>query len=119
MFDDTLANYTSIEYKIEFLEGVQAYYAKSFTIPKIHEETLKTEVDGSVNIGVLKHVNNSKRAVSTFIIPKKNGTVYFIYNFKDLNKITERELFTIPRIQDLILSLEKNMGYYHIKLFPL
>ena len=45
MFDGTLGNYTGTEYESELLEGVKPYHAKPFPIPKVHEETLKTEVD--------------------------------------------------------------------------
>ena len=53
MFGGTLENYTDTENKIELLEGAQQYHAKPFPIPKTHEETLKTEVDRLVNIGVV------------------------------------------------------------------
>ena len=45
MFDGTLGNYTGTEYKIEPLEGAQPYHAKLIPILKVHEETLKTEVN--------------------------------------------------------------------------
>ena len=45
MFDGTLENYTSTEYKIELLEGANPYRAKPFPIPKVHEETLTTKVN--------------------------------------------------------------------------
>ena len=44
MFDGILGNYTGIENKIELLEGAQMYHVKSFPIPKVHEEILKTEL---------------------------------------------------------------------------
>ena len=44
-FDGTLGDYTGLEYKIELLEGARPYHAKPFPIPKIHKETLKTEVN--------------------------------------------------------------------------
>ena len=127
MFDGTLGNYTGTEYKIELLEGAKPYHAKPFPIPKVHEETLKNEVNRLVKIGVLKRKNNSEWAAPTFIIPKKNGTVRFISDFRELNKRIKRKPFPIPKIQDLLLklegfkyasSLDLNMGYYHIKLCP-
>ena len=52
MFNGTFGNYVSIECKIELLEWAQPYHAKSFPIPKVHEETLKTEFNRLVSIGV-------------------------------------------------------------------
>ena len=67
MFDGTLGNYTVLENKFELLEGAKPYHAKPFSIPKIHEETLKTEVNRLINIGVLKDKNYSKWAAPTFL----------------------------------------------------
>ena len=98
MVNGTLGNYTSTEYKIEHLEGVQPYHAKPFPIPKVHEEALKTEVNRLINIAVLKRENNSEWAAPTFTLPKKNGTVRFISDFRELDKRMKRKLFPIPKI---------------------
>ena len=71
MFDGTLGNYNGSDYKIELNDGVRPYHAKPFPIPRIHEETLKKEVNRLVKINVLKRINNSQWAAPTFIIPKK------------------------------------------------
>ena len=59
MFDGTFGNYIYTEYKIELLEGAKPYHLKLFPIPKVYEETLKTEVHRLVRIGVLKRKSNS------------------------------------------------------------
>ena len=51
MFDGKLGNYTGTEYKIELLKGDQPYHANPFPILKVHEETLKTEVNRLLSIG--------------------------------------------------------------------
>ena len=100
MFYGTLGNFTSTEYKIELLEGAQTYHAKPSPITKVYEATLNTEVNKLVNIGVLIRKNNSESAAPTFIIPKINGTVCFISNFREVNKRIKRKPFPIPKIQD-------------------
>ena len=106
MFDGTLGINTGSGYKIELLEGAKPYYAKPFPIPKIQKETLKTEVNILINIGVLKCKNNSKWAAPFFIITKKNGTVHFISDFRELNKRIKRKPLPIPKIKNLLLKLE-------------
>ena len=104
------------------------YHARPFPIPKHYENTMKLEVQRLCNLGVLKKVNRSEWAAPTFIIPKNNGLVRFISDFRQLNQRIERKPFPIPKIQDLLLklegfqyatSLDLNMGYYHISLTPL
>ena len=102
MFDGTLGNYTGAEHKIELLQRAQPYHAKPFPIPKVHEVTLKIEV----NILVIQPTNNTKWVVPTFIIPKNNETVRFISDFRELYKKIKRKPFHIPKIQYLLLKLE-------------
>ena len=101
--------------------------SRPFPVPKIHERTLKVELDRLVKLGVLKQINDSKWAAPIFIILKKDATVRFISDICELNKRIKRKPFPIPKTQDLLLKLEGfqhamslnlNMGYYHIELMP-
>jgi hypothetical protein len=125
LFDGTLGTWTGTPYDIKTKEGIEPYHGRPFPVPKIHELTLKTELDRLVRLGVLKMVNRSQWGAPTFIIPKKDGTVRFISDFRELNKRIKREPYPIPKIQELLLrlegftygtSLDLNMGYYHIAL---
>ena len=73
-----------------------------------------------MNKGVLKRKNNFKWSAPTFIISKKNGTVRFISDLRELNKRIKMKPFPIPKIHDWLLklvgfkyatSLDLNMGY--------
>ena len=57
MFNGTLGTYKGFNYKIELQEEVKPYYAKHFPIPRVHEKTLRKEVNRLVKIGVLKPIN--------------------------------------------------------------
>jgi RNase H-like domain found in reverse transcriptase/Reverse transcriptase (RNA-dependent DNA polymerase)/Integrase zinc binding domain/Retroviral aspartyl protease len=125
LFDGTLGHWKDQPYDIKLKDGVKPYHARPYPIPKIHESTLKMEVDRLCQIGVLKKINRSQWGSPTFIIPKKDGTVRFISDFRELNKRIQRQPFPLPKIQDLLLklegfqyatSLDLNMGYYHIEL---
>ena len=84
MFDGTLGNYTGSKHKIELLEGAKPDHTKPFLIPKIHVKILKTVYNRLIKLGVLKRKTNSEWADPTFTIPKKNGTVCFISDFREL-----------------------------------
>ena len=85
MFDGTLGNYLGSNYTIELKEDAKPYHDKPFPIPKIQEPALKKEVDRQIKIGFLMKINNSQWAAPIFIIHKKNGTVRFISDFRELN----------------------------------
>ena len=127
LFDGTLGQWNHPDYKLELKPGVQPYHAKAFPVPRIHLETLKTEVERLiVEVGVLKRVNRSEWAAPTFIIPKKDGKVRFVSDFRELNKRIRQMPYPVPNIQEMMLNLEGfqhattaldlNMGYYHVKL---
>jgi hypothetical protein len=94
-------------------------------VPKNHYDTLKHEIERLVKLGVLKRCSDSEWANPTFIIPKKNGTVRFISDFRKLNEMLKRMPYPITKIAQMLQELEKfayatsldlNMGYYTIKL---
>lgn len=127
LFDGTLGHWTGEKYNIELKENAKPYHSRAYPIPKAYEDTLKMEVKRLCELNVLKRINRSEWGSPTFIIPKKDGTVRFISDFRELNKLIKRKPFPLPKIQDLLLklegfryatSLDLNMGYYHIELSP-
>ena len=125
LFDGTLGKFTGKPYDIKLKPNVTPQHVRSFPVPKLHELTLKTELDRLVKLGVLKKVNRSEWGAPTFVIPKKDGTVRFTLDFGLLNKCIQRQPYPIPKIQHLLQNLEGfkygtaldlNMGYYHLEL---
>ena len=60
-----------------------------------------------MKIGVLKKTNNSQWAAPTFIIPKINGTIRFISDFRELNKTLIRKPSPIPKYSRFITQTRK------------
>lgn len=101
---------------------------KPIRIPHIHVETLRKEVDRLVEIGVLAPISGETSGpwcAPSFIIPKKDGSVRLITDFRQLNKAIERRPWPMPHIADLIqdigryshvTALDLSMGYYHFEL---
>jgi hypothetical protein len=67
---------------------------------------LKVELECLIKLGILKCINWSEWAVPTFIIPKKDGRTHFTSDFCEINKMINRKLYPIPKIQDLLMKLE-------------
>ena len=127
VFDGTLGKWIGRPYNVDLRKDAVPYHAKPYSISKSYEMTLKLEIERLCKLGVLRKINHSEWAAPTFIIPKKDGTVRFIFDFRELNKRIKRKPFPIPKIHDLLLklegfkyatSLDLNMGYYHIELSP-
>ena len=127
LFSGKLGTWKGTPVDLQLKPGATPYHAKAFPVPKIHEATLRKEVDRLCDLGVLERKNDSEWAAPTFIIPKKNNSVRFISDFRELNKHIIRKPYPIPKIQELLLKLEGftyassidlNMGYYHLQLTP-
>ena len=127
LFDGTLGDWDTEPVKFELREEAQPYHGKPFPVPHIHRKTLKKEVERLCDLGVIKPQSSSEWASPTFIIPKKNGQVRFISDFREVNKRLVRKPFPIPKISEVLQELEGfqfataldlNMGYYTIRLDP-
>lgn len=77
----------------------------SFSVPHFHMNTLKTEVGRLEKIGVIKKYPEGRCSCQSFIIPKEDGTVRFVSDFRKLNKIIDIEPFPTPMIDELLESL--------------
>jgi hypothetical protein len=103
------------------------YHGEAYPVPICQERKLREEVERMVELGVMRKINRSEWAFPAFTIPKKDTTLRYIADLRELNKQIKRKPYPIPKIQDMLLklegflyatSLDLNMGYYHIHLTP-
>ena len=85
LFDGTLGDWNQQPISIEVKEGAKPYHGRPYPIPQIQLLL--------VSIGVMKRQSSSQLASSTFIIPKKDMTVWTITDFRELNKWIMTTLF--------------------------
>lgn len=108
LFDGTLGVYPHKKFHIDLTDDAKPFHARPYPVPKIHEATFKKELKHLVDIGVLAYQGPSEYASPTFIIPKKDGRVRWVSDLRQLNKIIKRNVYPLPRIQDI---LRKRPGY--------
>ena len=109
----------------ELKEGTKPYHGRPFPVQKSCKETAIKELNRLCDLGVLEFQPASEWASPSFIIPKKDNTVRFISDFREVNKGLVRKPFPIPKISKVLQELEGftfataldlNMGYYTIRL---
>ena len=126
LFDGTLGEFNMKPISLQLMnEECKPVHARPYTVPRSVEQQLRKEIARLVDIGVLEEDYTSEWASPTFAIAKKNGTIRVVSDFRKLNALLKRHPFPIPKIGDMIRSMEGftfataldlNMGYYHIKL---
>ena len=125
LFEGRLGQMPGEPYEVTLKPHVKPYHARAFGIPQIHVATLKKELERLSDLGVIKKDSSSPWAAPAFIIPKKNGTVRFLTDFRKLNECIVRHPFPMPKISELlqsipcffcVTSVDFNMGYYAMEL---
>ena len=108
-------------------DNVKPFHGRAFAIPKVHEQLMKDEIKRLEGLGVLVRVNDSEWAAPSFGIPKKNGQIRFVSDFRQLNKFLRRLPFPLPNAQELFrtidgfsycTTMDLNMGFWAIRLSP-
>ena len=127
LFDGTLGDFDTDPISLEIKPGMTPVHSKPFPIPHIRKETFYKELCRMEALGILKKDSNSQWASPTFIIPKSNGTVRMVSDFRKVNTKLVRKPYPIPKISGIMQELEGfqfataldlNMGYYTIRLDP-
>src|SRR5579871_1378804 len=89
-------------------------------------EFLQKELDYFENLGIIKKCE-SPWAAPILFIKKKNGELSLVINYRKLNKVTRKDAYPLPRINELLDSLgnaaifsilDMCSGFYQIEVDP-
>ena len=127
MFDGTLGDWSTEPVNLDLKPGSRPFNSKYYTFPRINKERIHKYLKRLVEIGVLTPAQQSQYSTPVFIISKKEGTVRFITDYRRLNQQLVRKPYplhiigeTMQQLEELqyTTSLDLNMVYYNIKLYP-
>ena len=106
LFDGTLGNWNTEPVSFELKEGAKPYHGRAFPVPICHKETLIKELNRLCDLGVLEWQPASEWASPSFIVPKKDKTVRFLSDFREVNKWIVRKPYLIPKISTVLQEME-------------
>jgi hypothetical protein len=80
-------------------------HAHTYTVPRSVEQKLQysKEIVRLVDIGVLEEDYSSEWALPSFAIPKKNGTIRVVIDFRKLHILLKRRMPPIPYSKDWVM----------------
>ena len=108
LFSGKLGVYPHRKFHIDLVPGAIAKHARPYPVPVIHLSAFKNELLHLVKIGILSPQGASKWVSPTFITPKKDGSVCWVSNLQELNKVVKRKQYPLPIIWDI---LRQRNGY--------
>ena len=98
LFDGTLGTWNTEPVKLDLKPDAAPFYTHPYQIPRVHEQTLRKEVERLIQLGVLKKCIDSEWGSPAFIIPKSDKTMQFVTNFRKLNSMIKRKPYLLPKI---------------------
>ena len=102
LFDGSLGDFNVPPVKLEVKPNTEPVHSRHFLVPHIHRQTLYKEIQRMVALGILEKASCSAWSSPTFIIPKPNGTVRMVSDFRKLNANLVRKPYPIPKISGII-----------------
>ena len=130
LFQGQRGNWTGPPVSIELLNGADPVWAKPYPVPLKNREVFKDEIYRQCSIGALRELSAEEVeervwASPCFGIPKKNGSIRLVIDFRQLNTVLKRKEYPLPTIDEIFQDIggftfasvvDLNMGYLSIPL---
>jgi len=102
--------------------ALKPYYRRS----PLEKEFIQDEIDKMLRQGIIKP-SDSPWTAPVVVVKKKGGKLRFCVDYRQLNKVTTKDQFPLPRIDDLLDTLGKAKyfstldlasGYWQVEIKP-
>ena len=78
-------------------------------------ETIRKEVEAMMDSDVIEH-SCSPSTAPVVLIKKRDGTERFCVDYRKLNEITRKDVYPLPRCEEILESLSGTVYFSHIDL---
>ena len=130
LFQGTRGNWKGKPVSIEVVDGATPVWSKPYPTPLRNRDTFKEEVYRQCSIGALRELSASEIeerewASPCFGIPKKDGSIRLVMDFRKLNSVLKRKEYPLQTIDKMFQNIRRftfasviglNMGYLSIPL---
>ena len=109
-------------HRIEVTPGARPRQAQPYRASHASRDVIAKEVQLQRDLGVIEP-SSAEWAFPVVLVPKPDGTMRFGVNYRQLNEVTVRDVYPLPRMDDCIgflgdakvfSTLDCNSGYWQI-----
>lgn len=113
-----------VQHEIEIEKGIKPIFQRPYSIPFSRKKVAKEEVEKMLKSGVVRS-SKSPWSSPIVLVVKKDGGTRFCVDYTKLNKVTKRDQYPLPNIDQILRqvkgkkyfsSLDLTSGYWQIKM---
>ena len=108
LFDGQLKTFKGPPVHLQLVENPKPVRRRPYSVPTSHLTVFKAELQRLLQIGVIEKATRSEWIAGTFIVPKKDGRVRWITDFRGLNKSLRRKVYPLRKISEIF---QRHSGY--------
>ena len=108
LFDGKLRAFTDEKVHLDIDPSIRPHRSRPYTVPFTQRDLFRQELERLVAIGVLEKCGRADWVSGTFCIPKKDGRIRWVSDFRALNKAIKRKFYPLPKISEI---LQRRKGY--------
>ena len=113
---DILPEHRPYDMKINLIPGAEIPHAKIYNLSPLEEEAMKLYCETELKKGFIRR-STSPAGAPCFFVKKTDGkSLRMCVDYRALNKITVKNRFPLPLIQDLVRTLSKAKIYTALDL---
>ena len=108
LFDGQLKTFKGPPVHLQLIENPKPVRRRPYLVPTSHLTVFKAELQRLLEIGVIEKAARSEWIAGTFIVPKKDGRVHWITDFRGLNKSLRCKVYPLRKISEIF---QRRSGY--------
>lgn len=108
-FNQVLGNTALAEHRIDLTSDVTPK-AHGYRIPEAHLKVVQAEIDKMLNLDIISP-SQSPMSAPIVLVKKKDGTLRFCVDYRKLNAVTQKDVYPLPRIDDILSKLSGNVYF--------
>lgn len=117
VFSSGIGNMTKHQVSLRVKPDANPKFFKARTVPYALKQKIERELDNLAQQGIISQISKSEWATPIVPLLKSNGDIRICGDYKiTINPVLEEESYTLPRMEDMMVDLEKGEKFSKIDI---